>query len=96
MFLLHRFRNARRWAALTLVPAAAATMITASFAVAQTDVIPESEEPTVAEPTATKRKMRSTVVVHFTRHVRTGKTGVAEGRVWPHTGNRRVDSAARR
>jgi rare lipoprotein A (peptidoglycan hydrolase) len=87
---LHRFRNARRWAALTLVPAAAATMITASLAVAQSDVLPESEEPIVAEPTTKERKMRSKVVIRVQRHVRTGRTGVVEGQVWPHAGNRRV------
>ena len=84
---MHRFRNARRWAALTLVPAAAATMITASLAVAQTDVLPESE-PTA--PTTKERMMSSKVVLKVRRHLRTGRIGVAEGQVWPHTGNRRV------
>ena len=87
---MHRFRNARRWAALTLVPAAAATMITASLAVAQTDVLPESEDSTAAEPTVKERMMSSKVVLRVRRHVRTGRIGVAEGQVWPHTGNRRV------
>ena len=87
---MHRFRNARRWAALTLVPAAAATMITASLAVAQTDVLPDSEAPAGAEPTVKERRMSSKVVLRVKRHVLTGKIGVAAGQVWPHTGNRRV------
>jgi len=87
---LQRFRNARRWAALTLVPAAAATMITASLAVAQTDVLPESEEPSVAEPSSKQRKMRSKVVIRVKRHVLSGRTGVVRGAVWPHKGARKV------
>ena len=87
---MQRFRNTRRWAALTLVPAAAAAMITASLAVAQTDLVPESEEQPVAEPSAKKQKMRSKVVVRVKRHLRVGKSGVARGRVWPHQGRRKV------
>jgi rare lipoprotein A len=65
-------------------------MITASLAVAQTDVLPESEEPTVAEPSTKERDMRSKVVLRVRRHVVTGRIGVLRGAVWPHQGHRKV------
>ena len=72
-----------------LVPAAATMMITTSLAGAETGVL--SDPATSDEPTATESApMRSKVVLHVSRHVRSGRTAVAKGRVWPHTGNRRV------
>ena len=65
-------------------------MITASLAVAQTDVVPESEPAPEAEPTYMQTRMRSKVVVRVKRHVVTGKIGVAKGQVWPHQGHRKV------
>ena len=71
---------------LALVPAAAAMSIT-SLAGAQTDADPDSTE----ESAVTKRaSLRSKIVLRVTRNVRSGRTVVARGRVWPHTANRRV------
>jgi rare lipoprotein A len=64
-------------------------MITTSLAGAETGVL--TDPTTTDEPTATRSApMRSKVVLRVTRNVRSGRSAVARGRVWPHTGNRRV------
>jgi rare lipoprotein A (peptidoglycan hydrolase) len=65
-------------------------MITASLAVAQTDVVPESDEPAVAAPSTKERDLRSKVVIRVKRHVLSGRIGVVRGTVWPHQSNRKV------
>jgi peptidoglycan lytic transglycosylase len=89
VLFLQRFRKARRWGVLVLVPAAAMMLIATSLAGAETGILPDSANPD--ETTAgVSAPMRSRVVLHVRRNVLRGHTALARGRVWPHAGNRRV------
>ncbi len=74
---------------LVLVPAAATMMITTSLAGAQTGMIPDSASPDDTTAAASG-PMRSKVLLRVRRNVRSGRSALAWGRVWPHVGNRRV------
>jgi hypothetical protein len=89
VLFLQRFRKARRWGVLVLVPATATMMITTSLAGAETGILPDSTDPDGATAEASA-PMHSRVVLHVRRNVLSGHSALARGRVWPHAGNRRV------
>jgi hypothetical protein len=67
------------------MPAAATTMISANLAGAEVAPPTASSEERTAN-----RLMQSKLVLEVRRNVRAKRIAVAQGRVWPHTSNRRV------